>query len=329
MINIFVQKNDPKVVNTESLISGTANAVYVKFNLSEHWDDLLKTAVFTNGLQTITLLDTHWETGNICAIPSEVLDTAGKVVRVGLRGTQSNNTVLATPMFSIGKVLPGADPLDDKTTDPALPVWEQLREDMNKRSYSCSTWLEKFRKSDLVGTTIRVHFSNPENIPDGAVLYLYRCIRNRGARTHWVHPVDWRNEPEHGQHRWGYGLLEDDAAYPPVPEWMPQHGFLQTEFFITEEDRELGYIDIDLGTYLLPLLKPTDKEHEWKELGFVGLQGNGQENCHLLRFRICKYGQPVDVLGDTLRIGFRGTLNEKLSFVNGKLATGWLYTSIK
>ena len=170
MINIFVQKNDPKVVNTESLISGTANAVYVKFNLSEHWDDLLKTAVFTNGLQTITLLDTHWETGNICAIPSEVLDTAGKVVRVGLRGTQSNNTVLATPMFSIGKVLPGADPLDDKTTDPALPVWEQLREDMDKRSYSCSTWLEKFRKSDLVGTTIRVHFSNPENIPDGAVL---------------------------------------------------------------------------------------------------------------------------------------------------------------
>ena len=329
MINIFIQKNEAKVVNAEPLISGTANAVCVKFNFSEHWDGLLKTAVFSNGIKTISILDTKWQTGNVCPIPHEVLEEPGRIVRIGLRGTQLKSLSLAIPMFSIGKVQAGTDPTEDDSTDPTLPVWEQLREDINKRSYNCSTWLEKFRLSDVTGTTIRVHLSHPENIPEGAVLYLYRCIRNRGARAHWVHPVDWRNEPEHGQHRWGYGLLQNTAAYPPVPEWMPQNGFLQTEFLITVEDRKRGYIDIELGTYLLPLLKPTDEEHEWKELGFIGLQGSGQENCHLLRFRICKQGQPIDVLGDTLRVGFRGNLKEQLLFANGRLVTGWLYTSIK
>ena len=49
MINIFVQKNEPRVINTEPLISGTANVAHIKFSLSDHWDGLLKTAVFTNG----------------------------------------------------------------------------------------------------------------------------------------------------------------------------------------------------------------------------------------------------------------------------------------
>lgn len=329
MINIFIQKNEAKVVNTEPLISGTANAVCVKFNFSEHWDGLLKTAVFTNGKQTISILDTEWQIGNICPVPHEVLEDAGCVVRIGLRGTRQKSLALAIPMFSIGNVHAGTDASGDKSADPTLPVWEQMREDINRRSYGCSTWMEKFAIPDLGSTTIRIHFANPECIPENAELHLYRCIRNRGARTHWIHPTDWWREPEIGQHRWGYGLLLGKADYPPIPEWMPNDGFLQTEFDISAEDRERGYIDIPLATYLLPLLKPVDEEHAWKKLGFIGLQNEGRENCHLLRFRICKDGKPVDVLGDTLRIGFRNTFEDRTYFANGRFMTNSLYTSIR
>ncbi|MBO5953230.1 MAG: hypothetical protein J6Q53_03805 [Oscillospiraceae bacterium] len=329
MINIFIQKNEAKVVNAEPLISGTANAVCVKFNFSEHWDGLLKTAVFSNGIKTISILDTKWQAGNVCSIPHEVLEEPGRIVRIGLRGTQLKSLSLAIPMFSIGKVQAGTDPTEDSSTDPTLPVWEQLREDCNKRSYGCSTWLEKYTIPDQVSTMIRVHFANPECIPQNAQLHLYRCIRNRGARTHWTHPADWGCEPEPGQHRWGYGLLLRNAGYPPIPEWMPNNGFLQTEFTISDEDRERGYIELPLATYLLPLLKPVDDELKWKKLGFVGLQGEGRENCHLLRFRICKDGKPIDVLGDTLRIGFRNTFEDRTYFVNDHLVTTSLYTSIR
>ena len=275
------------------------------------------------------MLDTRWKSGNVCTIPWEVLTTAGKIVRVGLRATQQKRTVLATPMFGIGTVQLGTDPVGDKSADPALPVWEQLREDFSKRSYGCSTWLEKFTDPKVNSTIIRIHFANIDCIPAGARLHLYRCIRNRGARTHWVHPVDWHEDPKPGQHRWGYGLIQDKVDYPLVPDWMPNNGYMQTEFTISSADRELGYVDIPLSEYLLPLLKPVDKEHSWRELGFIGLQGNGQANSHLLRFRICKDGTPIDIPGDTLRIGFRNQLSVPAMFEAGKLSTGSLYTSIR
>lgn len=339
MINIIIQKSDAQVGNTETLTSGTANAVYVRFSLSDHWDNLHKTAVFTNGEKTVNILDDAWLSENVCAVPHEVLAEPGRIIRVGLRGTRQRDLILATPMFSIGKVIPGADAAGDTSTMPTLPVWEQLREDFSKRSYACTTVMEKFYDDVWHSTIIRVRLKNIDNIPAGAALHLYRCIRNRGAHTHWEHPVTWNGTPKDRHQKWGYGLIagepfanDGNILYPTVPTWMPNNGFMKTEQPITDLDKVNGYIDFVLSTYLIPLLKPIDADSNWEDCGFVGLQGNGRDNSLLLRFRICMNGVPIDDPGDTLRIGFRKKSENEDTvqiLAKGRICTSGLYTSIR
>lgn len=334
MINVIVQRSDIRVVNTEQLISGTANAFYMQFSFSEEWKALNKTVVLTNGVQTIDVLEHMWQSDNICAIPCEVLKIPNKLVRVGFRGTLGNDQQLATPMAGVGTVCQGTDPTGDLSTDPTLPVWEQLREDLNTRSRICSTMLEKLGSEDDT-TVLRVHLVNPDVIPSGAALHLYRCVRNRGRRSYWQHPVTWNGD---GQYKWGYGLIagkvyaySGDSIYPEVPEWMPTDGFLNTERTIMPADRKRKYIDLNLSTFLLPLLKPVGVALNWESCGLVGLQGNGESNPLLLRFRICKNGVPIDVAGDTFRIGLKNQFRSRDNqpyLINGKLNGQALYCSI-
>ena len=312
MFKVYVQHNDIRVVSAEQLISGTANAFYLQFSFSEEWKAVNKTAVFTNGIQTIDVLDHMWQDDNICTIPHEVLKAPNTLVRIGVRGTLDSDLQLSTPMVGIGAVCQGTDPTGDLSTDPALPVWEQLREDLNTRSRTCSTLLEKLRSEDGHSTILRVHLVNPDMIPSGAELHLFRCVRNRGRRSYWQHPVTWNGNAGGRQYKWGYGLIAGkahaytgDSLYPEVPEWMPTDGFLNTERTIKVFDRRRKYIDFNLSTFLLPLLKPVGADLNWEECGFVSLQGDGQKNPLLLRFRICKDGVPIDIAGSVFRIGLK------------------------
>lgn len=338
MINIIVKHNDIKVVNAEQLISGTSNAFFVQFSFSEEWEAVNKTAVFSNGIQTIDVLENMWQSDNSCAIPHEVLKVPNKLVRIGFRGTSDSSLQLATPMVGIGTVCQGTDPTGDLSTDPALPVWEQLRKDLSTRSRVCTTMLEKLRSGEDNSTILRIHLVNPEVIPDGAKLHVYRCVRNRGRRSYWQHPVTWNGNASGRQYKWGYGLIAgkpyaytSDSIYPEVPEWMPNDGFLTTEKTITTFARKNRHIDLNLSTFLLPLLKPVGRDLNWGTCGLVGLQGNGQNNPLLLRFRICKNGVPIDVAGDVFRIGLKNQFESSDTqhyLVNGKLNCRALYCSI-
>lgn len=110
----------------ELLTAGMAKAVTVEFAFTEDWDGLTKTAVFTNGKTTVDVLQSRWH-GNTVTIPAEVLTTAGRYVRVGVYGTGADGVALPTIWAELGKVRPGADPSDDESTDPSLPVWAQLQ----------------------------------------------------------------------------------------------------------------------------------------------------------------------------------------------------------
>jgi len=338
VINIFVQKNEARVVSYERLTSGTANTFSVQFTFSSDWDCLHKTAVFTNGITTIDVLENMWRSDNICHIPHEILAEPNRLVRVGVRGTLLNELQLSTPMCSIGNVLRGADAFGDKTTDPTLPVWEQLREDFCA-NFGCTTSLEKRKAPGSGATSLRVYLGNIASLPANAELHLYRCVRNRHRRTYWQHPTNYNYTKEDGNPKWGYGLIANknvahtgEQTYPEVPYWMPNAGYMNTEMQITSADRTNGYIDLDLSTYLLPLLKPVSEDQSWTECGFVGLQGAGTNNSLLLRFRICKNGIPIDEPGDVLRLGVRGnyTPSEEQPFlIEGKINCKALYTSIK
>lgn len=108
------------------LTVGMSKAETVEFVFSAEWDNLTKTAVFTDGTVTVDVLQSSWQ-GNTVAIPAEVLTTAGRYVRVGVYGSNADGVALPTIWADLGKVRPGAEPSGDASTDPSLPVWAQLQ----------------------------------------------------------------------------------------------------------------------------------------------------------------------------------------------------------
>ena len=110
----------------ELLTAGMAKAVPVEFALSDAGDGLTKTAVFSNGKTSVDVLAADWD-GETDPVPHEVLAVPGRHARVGVYGADESGVVLPTVWVSLGKVQPGADPSGDETTDPSLPVWAQLQ----------------------------------------------------------------------------------------------------------------------------------------------------------------------------------------------------------
>ena len=109
------------------LTAGMSNAEIVHFVFSEEWDGLAKTAVFTDGVITVDVLQAQWN-GDEVAVPPDVTTTAGRRVRVGVYGTDGNGVALPTIWTELGAVHAGADPSGDSSTKPVLPVWAQLQE---------------------------------------------------------------------------------------------------------------------------------------------------------------------------------------------------------
>lgn len=128
MIQIHITKACAHLCSPpELLTAGMAKAVGVRFAFSEEWDGLTKTAVFTNGRDTVDVLAAKWD-GDAVDIPPEVLTAAGRYARVGVYGTNASGVVLPTVWATLGKVQPAAEPSGDPSADPTLPVWAQLQE---------------------------------------------------------------------------------------------------------------------------------------------------------------------------------------------------------
>ena len=121
MIKITANGVCARAQRLEPLTSGMVGAK-VAFALSPDFDGLTVTAVFTNGAVTKDVLNP----GDECFIPSEVLETAGKTVKVGIYAVRGSEIVIPTVYAPIGVVLPGADPSGDTSTSVTLPVWAQI-----------------------------------------------------------------------------------------------------------------------------------------------------------------------------------------------------------
>ena len=121
MIKITANGVCARAQRLEPLTSGMVGAK-VAFALSPDFDGLTVTAVFTNGAVTKDVLNP----GDECFIPPEVLETAGKTVKVGIYAVRGSELVIPTVYAPIGVVLPGADPSGDTSTSATLPVWAQV-----------------------------------------------------------------------------------------------------------------------------------------------------------------------------------------------------------
>lgn len=113
--------------------SGQVESYYVSFDLATpDWDGLTVTAVFTDGTISKDVLDI--KDGAPVPVPHECMATVGRAVSVALYGTDGKSVVLTTTYARLFRTDKGADPADDTSTAPALPVWAQIQADMGDLS---------------------------------------------------------------------------------------------------------------------------------------------------------------------------------------------------
>ncbi len=122
MIKVIYNKTCGRCVQSEPLTSGMVGQP-IHFEYSHDFDGLAVTAVFTDGKNTVDVVNP----GNECIIPHEVLTTVGAIVKVGIYAVKGDELVIPTIYAHIGVVLKGADPSGDVSIDPTLPIWAQTQ----------------------------------------------------------------------------------------------------------------------------------------------------------------------------------------------------------
>ena len=120
-------------------VSGARAAVYglqkipmgvvgaeIELSFGNDWAGLTKTAVF-RGVATKDVI----VTGNRITIPAACVAKPGYRLQVGLYGVRDETMVIPTIWADLGAIQDAADPSGDTSTDPALPIWAQLQDQLN------------------------------------------------------------------------------------------------------------------------------------------------------------------------------------------------------
>ena len=157
----------PKMLHT--IPAGIVGATVELYFNSPEWQHLKKTVVF-QGCVSKDVLDAD----TTVEIPAEVVAEPGWRVSVGVYGTDfENNEVIPTLWCDLGPVAEAADPSEDVTTNPLLPVWAQVLKtvgDINE--------LQTLTKESLVAAINEVYMggghgtADPEEVARMVELYL-------------------------------------------------------------------------------------------------------------------------------------------------------------
>lgn len=121
MFLLQADKVNLSVLEKEDVTSGAVNVFTVRFQFSEDWDGLKKTAVFRSGWVSRSVLLGEDAT---TTVPWEVLSAPGLYLSAGVYGEKDGNIVLPTVWAVLTNVLPGAVP--GKEAQPPTPeLWQQ------------------------------------------------------------------------------------------------------------------------------------------------------------------------------------------------------------
>lgn len=121
MFELYANHNQLTLRKREPMTSGLVNVCQVRFEFSEDWDGLTRTAIFKAGLESRSV--PLGEDG-VCAIPWEVLRMPKYRLYAGVRGTRDGGIVLPTVWSDLGEILPGAAS-SGETRPPTPELWEQ------------------------------------------------------------------------------------------------------------------------------------------------------------------------------------------------------------
>ena len=102
----------------------------VEFDFADpRWKDLTKTAVFRNGSKTLdaVLVDDR------ATIPHELLRKVKDILFVGVYGTDAHRQIeIPTLWAKLGEIDSAANPSGDPATQPTLPYWAQVMEEVEQ-----------------------------------------------------------------------------------------------------------------------------------------------------------------------------------------------------
>lgn len=122
MMHIEIRGASATCVQPQLLTVGMVGA-RVRFSFDESWAGLTRCAVFTDGMVTRDVL----LEGESCPIPAEVLTEVGRVLCVGVYGTnEAGDMVIPTVFAQTGMVRPGALPSGDESYVPLPDVTGQI-----------------------------------------------------------------------------------------------------------------------------------------------------------------------------------------------------------
>lgn len=128
---IYVSRTDIKAEKVTPVTAGMVGAE-VDVYFGREWDGYAKTYVWEHS--GVSKDDTT------CSgiIPPEVVVLSGGTLKFGVFGTKDGK---ATPTLwcTVDVVKPGADPSGDESTDPTLPVWAQLHEEVENLKQGTGT----------------------------------------------------------------------------------------------------------------------------------------------------------------------------------------------
>lgn len=115
MFILYADKNQLTVQEKEPITSGSVNVYPVRFEFSEDWDGLERTAIFQAGCKEKAVA----VIGGACSVPAEVLSEPGHYLMVGVCGKQGESTVLPTVWANLGLISEGA--VTGEAPEPAPP----------------------------------------------------------------------------------------------------------------------------------------------------------------------------------------------------------------
>lgn len=128
-IRMEVTGNIARVVQKPGKITSGTVGLPVEFSFDSQWDSLRKVAVFQAG-DTARVID---EPRIGAVVPWEVLAEAGAWLCIGVYGINENGTVVIPTVWAgVGMIEQGVRPDGDPSTDPTLPIWQEMMNRINR-----------------------------------------------------------------------------------------------------------------------------------------------------------------------------------------------------
>ena len=122
-IKIDVTGNIARVIEKPTRITSGTVGLPVEFTFDSQWDGLTKIAVFRAG-DIIKSVDLP---GAETTVPWELLVSAGAWLSIGVYGVNADGSVaIPTTWANVRAINEGATPDGDPTTDPTLPIWQTI-----------------------------------------------------------------------------------------------------------------------------------------------------------------------------------------------------------